>query len=84
MSVECNLFHRKMDESFGHRRVQEYSKGLCGQTVSDSACGGFDSCEPVGARYIVPMLYEKQSCLLRQEISGCHPEGKLRRYGHLW
>lgn len=73
-----------MDEGTGNRRIQDHAERLCRQAVSDSTGGGIDPCESISARYIVPLLSEKQGCLLRQEISGYYPEGELLGDGHLW
>lgn len=73
-----------MDEGFGCGRTQIYIERLCGQTLSHAAGGGPDECITISTGRIVPLLLEKQSCLLCQEKARCYPERGLCADGYIW
>lgn len=73
-----------MDEGAGFGRTQVHFEGLCGQTLAHAFGGGPDECPAVGTGRVIPMLLEKQSCLLRQEEAGRYTERRLCADGYFW
>lgn len=73
-----------MDASAGNRRAQVDLEGLRRQTLALAIGSSTDSHQSAGPGSILPVLFEEQVRVLREEEARCGTEGELHRDANLW